>query len=332
MTEKSKISVTDTKATIMKEYKALLSKYNEVSKSQLNPAKIKKTKKKVATMEKANGLSLDKVGTSIETLRSRTNSALDQLRAELEGELGNLHTIREAIELQNEEINELYGINKEAETLAALVQAQADRKAPFEEEMKTKRETFNEDQTKAKKSWDEEKAEFLKNQERETAEWKYNFERKQKETMDQLNDQIVAERKGWLAQKEADEKMLQERAETLIKQEDELVTMKQKVADFPAQLEAAKKEGEAKAGKSHGFETRTLKANHDAEVKVLQANVTTLTNENEGLRGQVQDLQNKLQAAYDKVQETASQALAAQGSANTVAQIQQAVEKASRSK
>jgi hypothetical protein len=330
--ERPQVDMKNTKAEMNSAYTALLAKYNDLATQKLDPAKVKKTKAVQETKAKASGITLDKVGSSIETLRNRANGALDNLRSEMEAELSNLDVLKQMIVVQNDEIQELYGISAEGESLAALIEAQAVKKAEYEADIAAKREAFAEEMAKARASWEEEKSEWKKAKTRENDEWKYTYERTKRGQVDALQDQLAAERKAWQAQKEADTKILDGREEDLTKREDEMIDLRAKVADFPAQLEAAVADGKKKASQSHGIEINAIKKSHDADVRVLEANVANLTGDNADLKVQVQSLDAKLEAAYGKVQDVAVQALNAQGNQNTTAEVQKAVQAATAGK
>jgi hypothetical protein len=97
------------------------------------------------------------------------------------------------------------------------------------------------------------------------------------------------------------------------------------VEAFPARLETAKEEAKKKAQQSYAFEVNAIKRNHEADIKVLQHETQSLAKARDDLVEKVKDLENKLEAAYEKIQGVASKALESQGNARTTEEIQRAV-------
>ena len=348
------VSEKNTKADILRAYKAAQAEVKQLKAQKLNPVAEKKAKRKTATAEKVKELSVDSVAKTIETLNSRTDSYLSQLREEFEGELGNLTEVRQAVADAKEELKEIFDIHAEAESLASLIEAKNQTKAEFDAKMQADREAFLEEMKREKKAWELEKADYeaewerkvKEDQERRTRELddaKYLFQREKREQTDALNDELDSKRKAFMDQVEVAEKNLKEQREVFFKdrktQEQLEATVKaleERVTGFEtekaAAIEAAREDGKKKAAQSYGIETSALKRSHEADMKVLQGQVDSLSADNDGLRNQVKSLETKLENAYAKVQDVAVQALNAQGNANTVAQLQTAVANTSKQK
>lgn len=350
----TQVSEKNTKADILKAYKAAQAEVKQLKAQKLNPVAEKKAKRKTATAEKVKELTVDSVAKTIETLNSRTDNYLSQLREEFEGELGNLTEVRQAVADAKEELKEIFDIQAEAESLASLIEAQSNKKTEFDAKMQADREAHLDEMQRERKAWETEKADYeaewerkvKEDQERRTrelADAKYLFERDKREQTDALEDELNSKRKAFMDQIEVAEKNLKEQRETFFKDkktteqlEAAVKALEERVVTFEGEkrdaIEAAREEGKKKAAQSYGIETSALKRSHEADVKVLQGQVDNLSADNDGLRNQVKSLEAKLETAYSKVQDVAVQALTAQGNANTVAQVQTAVSAATGSK
>jgi len=344
----------NTKNEIYNAYKAALAEVKQVKATKLNPVEVKTKKRKAETAEKVKGLSVDSVAKSIETLENRATGFLGALRDEYSGELEKLEEVKQAIRDKEAELQEVFGIEREAESLAGLIQSQAEMREKFQQDMDTKRSTFEEEMATKRKTWNEEKAEYEKrikreteetmaNRERELADAKYEFERQKKEQTDALNDELAAERKRFNEAKESKMKEIDTAREAFFKDravyaelEATYKALQQRVADFEKEkaeaIEAATAAAKASAQKSFGIEVNAIKKNYEADLKVKDGEIKYLQTTDARLRDQVEDLSKKLEQAYSRMQETAQAALNAQGNMNTVAQVQAAVASASASK
>ena len=103
------------------------------------------------------------------------------------GEFTKLTTIRRAIEAEQHHLNDLYQITETANTLAALIQAQAEEKEAFEQESTAKRQNFDEGMkenqaicqkqlTELETTYKERKDSLEKQRKREDEEYQYNLE------------------------------------------------------------------------------------------------------------------------------------------------------------
>lgn len=343
-----------TKDVIYRAYQAAQEEIKRVKSQKLNPVEKKTAKRKQATAEKVKELSVDAVSKTIETLNNRADSYLTQLRNEFEGELGNLSEVQQAVQDARAELEEIFGINAEAESLAALVEAQSQARVIFEEQMKVERQAFNEKIEQEKKAWKLEQADHEQTFERkvqadheertrELEDARYSFERQQKEQRDALNDELALARKQLTEEIETAHKNNKEEKEAFFKdrrtqeQLEEMVrNFETKIAGFESEkhiaIEAALEEGKKKAATSYGIEVSAVKRGYEADMKVLEGQVENLAEDNANLRNQVASLQAKLEDAYAKVQDVAVQALNAQSNANTVKQVQDAVAAATNGK
>jgi len=337
----------NTKAEIFSAYQIKCQELRSLKATKLNPEKIKVGKRKAATAEKVKGLSIAGISKSIETLETRATGFLSGLRDEYEGELEKLNDVKQAITDADAELQEIFGISREAETMAALVQAQKELAEKEAEARDYRREQFEEDMRQAKKNWQESKTDYEKSvkremtestvkREQELADAEYAFARQVKEKTDSLTDQLDTERKKFNEWKELETKGLNGQRESFFKDrsaqtvlETEIKGFETRISEFETEKETAVATAitaaKSSAQKSFGIEVNAIKRNYEADLKVKDGEVTSLTSFKNSLDARVQDLSAKLEVAYEKVQAVAVQALQAQGSVNTVAQVQAAV-------
>jgi hypothetical protein len=342
-TDTPKLTNASNKATLLENYNRVAELLKEERKKNLNPTAIKKAKRATEVITKSNGLSTDSIEKSIQQVEKRTLSLMSDIKMQVSDELDNLKTVQEAIKTQEEVLEDIYGIERQAESLAALIRVQEERRVEFDAELAKARVEFDNRIVEEEKAHKEKMAEYERafslkvklaeqEQERKNQDFKYNFERQEKERTDAIQDELTTQRKIFADYLEKEKKALGEREELVAKQEEEVTTLRTQVDAIPTQIEEARAAGKADAGKSHGFETRAIKSTFEAEMAVLGAKVDSLTGERDRLVEELDVTKSKLDEAYAKVQDVAVQALTAQGNANTVAQVQAGVAAASAGK
>lgn len=342
-----KVSEKNTKAQILAEYEKTLSQLNEARSSSLNPTQVKKAKRKSEVVQKTEGITTDAVEKSLQTVRNRAASLLSELETTLKTEVENLRTVEEAIRFREEEVNEVFGIEKEAASLAALLEAQAQRKAEFEAEMTEARDAFRKEQERARQAWQEEKAEHKRQfdlqtqldqerRDRELEDHKYNFGRQERERLDQLNDQLATQRKQYAAQVEQTQKQLAEREEAVAKKETEYAELQAKVTQLESDVEtkvaAAIEDTKKSMNASNAIAQNAIKREYEAKVTVLEGKLETATEQLTSARDRVARLESDLGQARAEVQAVALRALDAGSAKEALAAVQNTVAASSQTK
>lgn len=243
--------------------------------------------------------------------------------------------ICEAVEIKKSELNNLYGIEAELNTLVALVNAHKDkaheldeqyklakaeaekelrdRKAVIEEEIaelnKTKAETLA---TIRKESADL-KAQLKQEREREEEEYTYNRDRTRKIAEDEWADEEAEKRKEF----ETWEESVLARENAVAIQEERIKELEQKVSEIPSLTESATRkgyeEGKAEAGKSWGFEKRAIEQKNEYEQRALNDKVERLEADLVDAKNTIVTLQEKLDSAYAQMRELATDTVKSNG-------------------
>lgn len=300
----SKINSKTTKAELMEIIKEQEAKLREKDSLCSDPAKEAKMKEKERVLASAE----DAVTSEIfsEKLVSRYNDVVA------------------AIDIKEKELKEIYGIEKNAQTLVALINGYKGKEEELKEahekvvaERKEEIRLLSEEKIAMLDSIDEEteakKKEIEKQRQREENEYAYDLMRQRKLENDEWQDQKKT-REAELRAKEVD---LAERFKTLEERESYVEELETKVNAIPGMLETAKEEGiqkgKADADKSHVFEIRSLKTSHEYEVKslndkiaVYEANINRLENANA-------ELQEKLDTAYAQMRDLAADTVKSTG-------------------
>lgn len=319
-----KLSLSSTKKELFDAYMLALKQLEERRKAELQPQKIVEEKKKAEVLSRVEGLTLDGVANAISSVRSETSRILGELSDRLEAEVEKYRSIQEAIAIKNQELKEIYEIESSALTLATLIEAHKQKRKDLEEQIAREKEELLAEIAETRKKWEEEKKQYeLEKKEREEAEKKarqrekedylYSFAREQKIESDKFADLKAKLEKELALKKEDAEKELAEREKRVAEREEELAELNEKVAKFPKELEAAvaravKETSEALKAQFKNREEFLLKE-FEGERNVLNTRIAILEKQTAEQNEKIRELSEKLERAYEKVQEVAVRAI-----------------------
>lgn len=275
------------KGILLEAYTIAAAEVEKLKETQLNPASIATEKKNKEVLTVANKTVQTPVVNIIENLRSAIENALSSVVNEFETKTKEFANLDEAIKVKNAELKEIYDIEKSANTLAALINAQQDLRkqqdeqneetlASYRGELISIKEQINAASDEFEAQLKEQKARLKQEQQRDEAEFKYDFDRKKTKAEDEVADYIANQKKIIDSEKailEAHE------AEVTIR-EQAVEDLEAKVAEIPALIEAAREEAAEKARKdvekSFVFEKRAIEAKKDADIQILTNKVDLL--------------------------------------------------------
>ena len=171
--EPKKLSTTNTKQEMLEAYNTLLKQLQEKREGELKPERKLEEKKTQEAVKVAESLTVEGVSKEISSLKLDIGKMLSQITDRLEGEVNKFVAIRNAIDAKEKELRELYEIDKAAMTLAALIEAQHEKRQDFESEMAKKKEDLKGEIESTRSEWEQERAEYeMAAKERDAAEKK----------------------------------------------------------------------------------------------------------------------------------------------------------------
>lgn len=282
----------------------------------------------IALTESMTPQSIDE---KIGLLRSTTVTNLDNLRRQLEDAHHNLMAASEAVRAKRNELQDLYGIEAKAESLAALVEAHrewkvaaGEEKEKHDRELAEEREAYllreKEDIEGMRREIQETKdrAERTERQRAELAQWK--FEKEERDRRDTLQQALQGERRSFEAWRDKEADSLQAQKEEVGKREAKMSELEATVAELRSDLELAGKEREEaiEAALKRSMEQGTARmhaALHSQKVE-LEAKLS-ISEERGALRmaqleeshRRVDQLEMQLAAAHAKINEVAMKTL-----------------------
>lgn len=317
------VSMRDSKQVIFDAYENAINQLNEKAANIINPtAELTKAKKSetIAVAETTIGLEI-----------------LNPVIVE------RYETVMAAIKMQEKELEMLYGIQAEANSLAALINAHNAQEEAFTSMLEAKKieleaqlHSLSLDIAQKRSDFEFEmkelKANLDKERKREQEDFEYNKKRARMLDLNSWEDEKSAREKA-IAEKE---EVLSTKEQSLDHRELVLDEMTAKIDAIPALLDetrtAALETGKKEASREFGFEKRAIESKFDSERAILNNKIEHLSESNDWLSSENAKLQEKLDAAYTKIQETAAKTVEAVGNAKTIASYESIIKDSKNNK
>lgn len=334
------VSMSNTKKEMLDAYNNLLQQLQQRREAELKPEKKIEEKKKGETVKVADALSSEGVVKEIGNLKLEIGKRLTAISDGLEEEVNKFNQIKKAIAIKDEELKELYEIERSSETLAALIEAQNQKRREFESEMEAKKEALNREIQTVHEEWGKEKKDHeaqmkerdaveAKRREREKEDYVYAFKREQQLAKDKFDDDKAKMEKEIHLKKEEVEKELAEREKMISGKEEELQELQKKVAGFPNEMENAVKKAVHETTEKITLEAKNrqelLSKEFDGERNVLTTRIESLEKTVKEQGGQIAQLSGQLEKAYQKVQDIAVKSVEGSSNIKSLSNLQQLV-------
>lgn len=326
------VSMSNTKKEMLEAYESLKEQLENQSERELKPEEIQKAikeEKVIHSVEKA--VESNDVTRRVYDLKDEVGRFLADMAGKIEKEKDRYTEIKNAVEIRNKELMDIYEIEKSAHSLAALLEAQNRKKLEFESEMEQRKIKLEEDIVNTKLNWEkekyqhaqefkEQKAETEKLRKREKEEFEYSFNREKELKKQQLNDEIESLDKQMLEQRESFAKEteqrehdLDQREKLLSEREKFMDTLQANVDSFPAELEKkiqqAVSETTEKLKRESKKNEEILVKGYEGEKNVLTTKIQSLEKLVADQQKQIDTLSRQIDNAYGKVQEIAMKAV-----------------------
>ena len=340
-----KLTIKNTKQEMLEAYNELLQKLEEKREAELKPEQKAEEQKKRRAVEQADSLSLDGVTKGIGTLKSEINRIFSDILEKLETELAKYEDLKKAVAEKEKELAEIYEIQKSASSLAALIEAQNQRRKEFEREMEEKKAGLAAEIEAQRKEWEAKKAlleaelkqqreEEEKRRKREKEEWEYHFKREQMLAKDKLEDEKAAVEKELNEKREKIEKELAERIKAVEEKEKKVEELEQRIADLEKREEAVVKNAikETTEKLNAEFEAREmlLKKEFEGERNVLTTRIAALEELVKKQNEQIAKLTQQIEKASAQVQDIAVKSIEGAAHSKLFSQLQSLLEEGKR--
>ena len=315
---KLEISVKSTKEQILSAYNTALTQLNE--KQQENPEEQKQKQEKQIVINTASKTSAETILQDLSNLKFKIIKQIEDLSENLMTESERLLTVRKAISIEKDHLEELYQIKESANSLAALIRANAEEQERFDFELSQKQAELNEKIDIKTEEWDK-KQELL---EKEYKERKENIEKlRLREEEEYKYTQELTRRKDmdeYLAKNSALEKELNDKKDSLQQRETEVITkekllqdLETKVVNFPEEMQKAiiiaEEKLHQKLEQEYKFSFDLKAKEHESETKLAGQKIAHLETKVKEQEIQIKILNQKGDEALQQVQTIACRAL-----------------------
>lgn len=332
-----KLSDKNTKQEMLEAYRAVVRQLEEKRATELQPEKRVQEKRAEEAVAVATDLTPDGVERALGNLKADIGQNLAQIAERMAAEVARFKAVQKAVEAKEHELQELYEIDKAAASLAALIEAQNQKRRVFETELAAQKQELAREIEITRAEWEKEKkghdlemrerdAIEKKAREREKEEFAYLFKREQQAARDKLNDEKAALEREIFVKRESAANELAEREKAVAAQEKELADLRQRVTAFPKELESAVdrvvKEATERLKADAKSREELLRKEFEGERNVAAARNEALEKMSKDLSDQNAKLAKQLEAAYQKVQEIAEKAIEGSSQAKSLADLQ----------
>jgi hypothetical protein len=332
-----KLSGKSTKQEMLEAYQTLVKELEEKRSAELAPERRMEERRTEEAVKVATSVAPDGIDRELGSLKSEIGKMLTEISERLATESGKFRSVQQAVESKERELKELYGIEKSAVSLAALIEAQNQKRFELETRLNQERDELEKEIEIKRAAWEEEKrtheveikerdAAEKKVQDRGREDFNYAFKREQQAIKDKLNDEKLTLEKEIKLKRETFEKEFSERERAIAEKERELAELRAKVVAFPKELETAisqavKESAERLKLEAKGREDLAQKQ-FEGERNVLLARNESLERTNKDLLASNSKFAEQLEAAYQKVQDIAEKTVEGASQAKSLAELQ----------
>ncbi|MCK5492105.1 MAG: hypothetical protein KAJ14_03235, partial [Candidatus Omnitrophica bacterium] len=345
--------LSNTKKEMLEAITDLKNKLEEKAEVELKPEKIVEQKKTQEIVKIVDSLSTDSIEKNISSLKVDVGKMLAQISERLGEEINKYKKTQEAIVLKNKELQEIFEIEKSAFALAALIEAQTQKKYEFEIEMGRIKKELDDEIRKTRFESEKQNKEYTelikerdadekKKRDREKEVYLYEFQREKQLLENNFKDESQKlEKELTVMQEEFDKKVverekgLKEREDEIKKNEQELKNLKQEIESFPKKLETtvnkAVTETTTRLKDDNAKDIALLKKGDEGEKNVLKIKIESLDKLVADQNKQITNLSEKLEKAYGKVQDIAVKAVEGSANMKVISSLRQSSEKNNKS-
>jgi|YNPNPStandDraft_1061719.scaffolds.fasta_scaffold00350_21 hypothetical protein len=327
-----------TKQEMLETYQGAVERVEEKKEAELSPERRIQERKAKEAVQVADAISAEGVVKGISILKLEIGKMLTQISDGLEEEVGKYEKIKRAIEAKEQELRELYEIERSAASLAALIESQNQKRQEFEAEMALRRQELEREIEETRARWERERKEHeaawkemlaseQKKREREREEFGYAFAREQQLARDRFEDEKARLEKDIALKREQLESEMAERERAVGERERELEELRARVVAFPQELESAVNKAVKETTERLRLEARNreelLRKEFEGEKNVLLTRIESLEKTVKDQAERMAKLSQQLELAYQKVQDIAVKAIEGSSESKSFAALQQ---------
>jgi hypothetical protein len=281
--------------------------------------------KEVEIRQSVEGLTVDAVVGEISSLGLEVSKSLAVLSDQLTQEVNRLATVREAVMLEQKELERLHKVDVAATALDQLVQDYSRQKEQLEAEIAAQRTAWQEELRQTERETKEQEEILKKQRQREAEEFEYRKALERKKAQDKYEEETKLVARANKEKQDALEKTWRDREAALKASEEELQGLRKEAVEFPSRLrqESERAGAEAARATEQKFEHQMLLLSKDSEgekrlaelrIKALEENLARQS-------AQLAALEKQLEEAKRQVQEIAVKAIEGASGARALTHI-----------
>ncbi len=311
------ITTKNTKSEILDAYEDLLKKVKN-AKAEM-PKQVQEEKQRTEVVAKVSNLSNDGIVKEISSLKISLNSSLDQLEKNLSNEFKKLEDIRLAIDVEKKNLEDLYALSANTDSLAAMILVQKERKEKFEKQMvdeetsfklkmQVERENLETEMNSLRELWKTEKLkqtaeikefaeEQKKQRQRGEEEYLYNLKIGRQKENDAYETKKASLEKELHDKKSVFEHEITKREELVKTAEQEFAELRKVSAEFPKKLDDAvnskEKEITEKMKTQFEFERKLSQKQFEGDLKLKEQTIISLQEKIAEMQASLKELSQK---------------------------------------
>jgi len=344
-----KFTERDTKKVILAGYEKAVEELKALKAGKFDPAADAKQKAVAKTVANADETA---TGTSVEetilSLKKQLGTVLDGISTDIANQVKSYSDVQEAIKIKEAELKELFAIEKEANAVVALINAKeaiakdydaehAERVSNAKAELEAVRNEIAEARAEFTAQLIEQKAAEQQRREREQEQYDYDFAKKKRDREDALASEIKAKKAEFqvkidainkeMAQRQEDltkfEVSLNDREEKIEAQEESIASLEEKHAE---ELEKAVSKAKSDAASGYFAQKSILEKEMKHQEALFTAKLESIEATNAKLVEENAKLAEKLEKAYQQVQDIASKTIDNSGDKKVINQLERLVQ------
>src|SRR4051794_11117829 len=251
------------KAEVQQEF-GTIRQQTEAARESVSPKSLESEQRHAAEVRQAvEAVSVDLVAQRISALNGEVSRTLLDLSEKLAAEVELLGSVREAVQLERQELERLHKMDIAATSLDQLIQDYARERERLETEMQARRAEWEQETRTTERERKEAEETLRKQRQRETEDYEYKKQLERKKAQDRYDEDMHLLQKGNEERQQELERAWAQRETVLKEREDELTQLRHQVEDLPNRIAREKEAALAEA-------TRQVTAKYEQQILVLQ--------------------------------------------------------------
>lgn len=272
-------------------------------------------------------LTVDGVVQGITGLNLEISRFLSGLSDKLVREVNALTSVREAIALEQAELERLHKIDVTTTALDLLVQDYRQQKEALEAEIAAAKATWAEEERQHERDQKEQEEALKRQRQREVEEYEYKKTLERKKAQDKYEEEMRLFEKKNREKQDVLEKSWQAREAESKEKEATFARLSKEVEEFPGRLQREVQQAVAEAVKSaerrHEQQIALLAKDAEAERRLAALQITSLQETVSRQLVYIESIEKRLEEAKRQVQEIAVKAIEGASGAKALAHIEQ---------